>query len=414
MRGEAKVGRPGAMAQQPVAPQLTGKLSAPVTPLPIADRLAAIDILRGIALLGVMAINVVFEFRLSIFQQFLMPTQTTSPFDRMVERILDQAIEMKAFALFSLLFGIGLAIQFERIEPARRPLLLVRRLLVLLGFGLVHLTLIWNGDILTEYALAGLLALPFLFGPRWLLGTASLGCLSLYFNGALMRLMPLPGSAWIAHHVTDATAVYGGGSFGDIMAFRINEIAAIAPLHLWVFPRTLGLFLLGAFVWRCRVLQRAAEIHVWFFVAGLATLAASIDAGPALVTVTLAFAYASLIIGAASTALGSKLLGWAAPLGRMAFTNYLAQSLIFSLVFYSYGLGLFGKLSVSAALAIGSAVYLVQVIVSRWWLAHFNFGPVEWLWRILMYGHMQPMRHPYGTPPTITRSTLSPTSRGPG
>ena len=111
-----------------------------------------------------------------------------------------------------------------------------------------------------------------------------------------------------------------------------------------------------------------------------------------LATVTPALAYAAFIIGAASTPLGSALLGWAAPLGRMAFTNYLMQSLIFGFVFYGYGLGLFGKLSVSAALSLGSVVYLAQVIISRWWLNAFNFGPVEWLWRTLMYGHMQPMR----------------------
>ena len=74
------------------------------------------------------------------------------------------------------------------------------------------------------------------------------------------------------------------------------------------------------------------------------------------------------------------------------FTNYLMQSLIFSFVFYGYGLGLFGKLGAATALAFGLAVYVAQVIISQWWLAHFNFGPVEWLWRSLMYGRKQPMR----------------------
>src|SRR5436190_18083936 len=127
--------------------------SAPLTP---KDRLAAIDVLRGLALFGVMAINLVFEFRVSIFEQFLPLNEIASPLDRAVEAFLDRAITLKAFALFSLLFGAGLAIQFERLPVKRRVVLLLRRLVVLLAIGLLHMTLIWNGDILTEYALAGL------------------------------------------------------------------------------------------------------------------------------------------------------------------------------------------------------------------------------------------------------------------
>jgi len=122
------------------------------------------------------------------------------------------------------------------------------------------------------------------------------------------------------------------------------------------------------------------------------SLVVAIGAGQSLASVTLALAYACFIIAAASMPLGLKLLDWAAPLGRMAFTNYLLQSLIFGWVFYGYGLGLFGKLGSAAALMIGVAVYVAQVIISRWWLARFNFGPVEWLWRTLMYGQKQPMR----------------------
>ena len=361
-------------------------------PLAQADRLAAIDILRGIALFGVMAINLVFEFRVSIFLEFLTPDKTASPLDQAVERALNQAVSLKAFALFSLLFGVGLAIQFDRLPADRRAVLLLRRLLVLLAIGLVHLTLIWDGDILTEYALAGLVVLPLLFGPRWLVGGCALAFLSLYLTGYLFRLVPLPDPAWFGRHIVAATQVYGTGGFSEILSFRLDEISAMAPLHVWVFPRTLALFLTGAFVWRTGVLQHAPEHRSLIFGAGLVALVLTIGAGQSLATVTLALAYACFIIAAASTPLGLKLLGWAAPLGRMAFTNYLAQSLIFGWVFYGYGLGLFGKVGAATALTFGVAVYVGQVIISRWWLARFTFGPVEWLWRSLMYGQRQPMR----------------------
>src|SRR5262245_980657 len=143
--------------------------AAPPRPTGSAERIDAIDVLRGIALLGVVAMNVVTEFRVSIFERFLFPKPALSPIDGIVETILMLFVDLKAFALFSLLSGVGLAIQFERLgKSGRRAVLLVRRLAVLLLFGLIHLCLIWNGDILTQYALAGFIVLPFLFGPRWI------------------------------------------------------------------------------------------------------------------------------------------------------------------------------------------------------------------------------------------------------
>src|ERR1700694_2275638 len=116
--------------------------SAPLTP---ADRLAALDILRGLALFGVMAINIVFEFRVSIFEQLLPWNKIASPLDHAVVAFLDEFIWLKAFALFSLLFGVGLAIQFDRLAGKRRAVLLVRRLVVLLGIGLVTFGLFLDG-----------------------------------------------------------------------------------------------------------------------------------------------------------------------------------------------------------------------------------------------------------------------------
>lgn len=365
--------------------------SRPVSP---AERIDAIDVLRGVALLGVVAINVVTEFRVSIFEQFLSHKPTASPIDSVVEATLMLAVETKALALFSLLFGAGLAIQFERLAKSeRRTLLLVRRLAVLLAFGLLHLCLIWNGDILTEYALAGLIVLPFLFGPRWLLAFAALASLGLYL--AMQAFPPaglFPSTAAITQHVADANRIYATGSFLDVLAFRPREIPLIVPLHAFIFPRTIGLFLLGAFAWRTGILQSPPRRLLSIAAPCIGLGAALILSGAeALGTVLLALGYGAAIIGIANLKSGKMLLGWAAPLGRMAFTNYLAQSLIFGWIFYGYGLGLFGRLGVASALAIGIAVYAGQVLFSAWWLRRCRYGPVEWLWRTLMYGVPQPM-----------------------
>lgn len=366
----------------------------PPRPIGPAERIDAIDVLRGIALLGVVAINVVTEFRVSIFEQFLFQKPASSTIDRAIEAILTLAVEMKALALFSLLFGVGLAIQFERLAGSqRRTQLLIRRLAVLLAFGLVHLCLIWNGDILTEYALAGLIVLPFLYGPRWLLAVTALVFLALYL--AMQAFPPaglFPDVATIRQQVADANRIYSTGGLLDVLTFRLREIPLIVPLHVFIFPRTIGLFLLGAYAWRRGILQDSPRRLLSIGVPCIGVGGAMILAGAeALGTILLALGYGAAIIGIANLASGKRLLGWAAPLGRMAFTNYLAQSIILGWIFYGYGLGLFGKLGVTSALGIAVAVYIAQVFFSAWWFSRYRYGPVEWLWRTLMYGEAQPM-----------------------
>src|SRR5918999_1847398 len=159
-------------------------------PVPPEERLASLDILRGVALFGVLVVNLDTGFRVSIFEHFLPDRRPLSMPDLVVEALVSYALELKALALFSFLFGVGLAIQFERLSLQGSPLYwLARRLAVLLMLGLVHLFFIWNGDILTEYAVAGFLALPFLLAPTWLLAVASASLLALY---VVMPMLPLP------------------------------------------------------------------------------------------------------------------------------------------------------------------------------------------------------------------------------
>ena len=392
--------------------------SAPVNP---SERIDAIDVLRGIALFGVLAINVVNEFRVSFFEEFLPVANTTGTLDRAVQTFLTMAIELKAMALFSLLFGIGMAIQFERLTPnPRRCMLLMRRLAILLVIGVAHLFLIWNGDILTEYSLAGFIALPFLWGPRWLLAAGASLFLALYLVMPLLPpVVPWPTTAWITHHVAEARQVYGTGGFLEILTFRIGETASILPLHVFILPRTIALFLFGMFVWRTDVIRRPAThgrllvtVAIVGVVVGAALTVASEE--PALLglplpgrmgaslerlaTLLLATGYAAAIIGFVSTRPGKRMLAWAAPLGRMAFTNYLSQSIVFGWIFYGYGLGLFGRVGVVTALGIGICVYVAQVLISAQWLRYYRFGPIEWLWRSLMYGTAQRLRIRRATP----------------
>jgi uncharacterized protein len=307
----------------------------------------AIDVLRGIALLGVLAINITTEFRVSIFQRFLPAQPYASWIDRAIDAILMIGVDSKALALFSLLFGVGLAIQFDHLSTSpRRMVLLLRRLSALLIIGLVHLTLIWNGDILVEYALAGLIVLTFLRGSQRLLVLAAGAALGAYVAGPLLPLSPsLPGRAWMAQHVAEAVHVYGAGSFLDILAFRVRELPAILPLHATVFPRTLGLMLLGVLAWRagalhkggvtarqlagaavaCSALGAAMAVAVAFHWLGAATPTGIAER---MSTVVLAAGYGASIIWAMECTAARSWLAWVAPAGRMALTNYLMQSVV--------------------------------------------------------------------------------------
>jgi len=261
-------------------------------------------------------------------------------------------------------------------------------------------------DILTEYAVVGLAALPLLYGPRRLLATISALSLALWLASPwLPPPISFPDTAWIAHHVEQARQVYGGVSFMEILAFRIDEVRTIAPLHVYAMPRTFGLFLLGAWMWRTgffrptasRGFLATAACVMLVFGAWMTGAAARGDAlgwqGRALfqslTQLILAAGYGAATVVLAEHPVGQKLVGWAGPLGRMAFTNYIAQSIILSCIFYGFGLALFGRLSVTQSIAVAIVIYAAQAAFSAWWLRRFRFGPIEWLWRSLMYGERQ-------------------------
>jgi len=347
-------------------------LAGPVT---AADRVEALDVLRGAALFGVLTVNVVSIFRVSLFEQFLH-----GPEDGWA-RAVSLGLEFKAVTLFSLLFGMGLAAQHERVEGFGRYI--GRRLAFLLIVGVVHLFLIWNGDILTLYSLCGFVAAPLMrASTRTLLGLALL----LF----ALQIAPLPYPAPFAteadlhEHVEAATHIYPYGSCMQVLSFRIQEVRPIGALLVSIVPRTLALFLLGACVWRWDLLRGDRRLLAAIAIVGIA-LGAYLTAlttnwlQPIVAPIVLAFGYGGVI------ALAARRLRFLAPLGRMAFTNYLMQSFILAFVFYGCGLGQFGRMSARDGVLLAIAIYTAQAIASTLWLRRFRFGPLEWVWRSFSY-----------------------------
>ena len=365
-------------------------------PISSPDRHVPLDTLRGLALAGVLIVNLLTLFRVSLFAHIAGTDASSEPVGRLIATFVATFVEFKAFTLFSFLFGVGVAVQIERISlHASATRFLLRRFVILLFIGLIHLLLIWNGDILTLYAICGLLLIP----------TLRLHTLMIAIAGAGLILVSLPvafpGPQALAIHGVAATQTYSNGGFVEILVFRWHEtIRLMLPLLLITLPKTLGIMLLGAAAWRSKLLTDRRRLWLAIFIIGsILGLTGTLLHLDFVAHVPLALAYAAAVLRWIPN---SPLL---AAGGQMALTNYLTQSIVFCLVFYGYGLGQFGRLEVLPTAAAGLAFYVSQLVFSRWWLRHFHFGPGEWVWRLLTYGQRQPLLRE--TNPTLSRTGVS-------
>jgi len=362
-------------------------------PVTGAERYRSIDILRGLALFGVLMVNLT-DFRMPLLESIMGRDPFTGVANEIVKLVIRIVLEFKAITIFSFLFGVGMAIQAER-RNENAAAFLQRRLGWLLVFGVIHLLLIWNGDILMLYAVCGLLTLPFLRLPNsalWQLGAAAI-----LWPEILPWVGHLPSREVSAVLAAKAHVAYGSGGYFAALQFRWEETQLlIVQLLLAILPRTLGLMLLGVATWRNGIFQDPKRYRRWLTIAFLV----SAPAGAVVVwfwfysvfsPLLLALAYVTgFLLWVASR--HAPRLPRVAALGQMALTNYLMQSVVLGLVFYGYGFGLYGKLGAAATACIGVALYASQLLASFWWLQRYQFGPAEWLWRSLTYGRRQEFR----------------------
>jgi uncharacterized protein len=368
--------------------------------------------IRGLALFGVLLVNLLYFFRIPLFAHILQFHSHPGHINHAIDFLVCEFVEFKAFGLFAFTFGIGIAIQAERAR--RRDVIveffLLKRFLILLVFGMAHMVLVSNVDILTLYAVCGLLMILLLRLPALVSGVSGLAFIYL---PQLVSGTPLlaPASAWPAF-VANANRVYSTGSFRSILEFRWLETKSlIFPLLINVAQETLGLMLIGAALWRIGILPNARRYRPYLLsfsllagTIGLLNTTATIlprslgmpDLHFGFIhvfgdSVPMVFAYAAALFAWSPQGMSARLTAPMAAAGRMALTNYLMQSIVLALLFYGYGFGLFGKLDPQTATLIGVALYACQLAISLWWLRRYRFGPFEWIWRSLTYGHRQPM-----------------------
>lgn len=395
-----------------------------------SQRIELLDGLRGFALLGIFLANLGY-FSGWIFlgdeaKEALAGAGGASAREFMHLALIDG----KFYTIFSLLFGIGFAVQLQRLSDRGVDFrgLYLRRLTGLLVIGLVHMALIWDGDILTLYALCGFLLLTLRNWPTTRLLKLAIALIAL----------PVPAYAlfWLAGWGSPGAALqeWGYAVWGYFVGRPVTDADALAmmrregldgyldwvlsgPLFRWMdlldnwrIPKVIGMFLLGVCAGReimaGRLLSdrgRLRRICAVGFAVGLpANLLLAWMGGlpfmelhlPGLAATSL-YAVGVVPLGlayASGFALlwnrGKRYMGVFSPAGRMALTNYLMQSVIGIVIFYGVGFGLAGRLVPVAWIGIGLAVYAGQLALSRLWLTWFRFGPMEWLWRSATYGRI--------------------------
>jgi uncharacterized protein len=406
------------------------------TPVAAGERLASLDVLRGLALLGIGLMNVEYFSRpLADMGAGLDPSQP--PVDYALSWLVYVFVQGKFWILFSLLFGMGFALMDERARAAGTDFraLYLRRAAGLMAIGLVHALLIWAGDILVTYALGAFVLLWFRDadpGRQAWWGAALYGvpALALLLMGAMLFATGTASSGTEPVSASEAArlvlektrraeeiAAYSTGSWWDAVQVRARFFVDNLDETLVFEVFALGVFLIGASLLRSGAIAHPAAhagLHRalrWIALpagVALALASASIavqfdmdaDSGRALVAMSLmllasplmSLGYLSWTLRALQTRIGARVFGLLAPAGRMALTNYLLQSLVGTLVFYGYGLGLWGRVAHRWQLLGVLVLFALQVAASRLWLAHFRFGPVEWLWRACTYGRFPPMR----------------------
>ena len=428
------------MSEQASISTAIGEPAAVLRPVPARERIETIDILRGFALFGVLVANMA-DYSWS--GQPVVLTWTGLG-DRTVVWFIALLVEGKFFSLFSFLFGLGFALQMGRAEArgVRFFPLYRRRLLVLLLIGLAHSLFFWEGDILHVYAVLGFLLLLFRDrSPRTIVRWAIIALLIPVVFWATVGFHEGQQGNWpeqpeqVAERMAAAEQRFAEYqvTYGEMTTKRVEMFFGrwtSRGFYVAGVPQYLVMFLLGLFAGRRRIFENLSahlpfirKVMWWGLGLGLVgglgwALMVVVHKevfdiqlwnqsqlsrlpfptallGVALTTIhrpALSLFYASAIVLLAQRAAWKKWLAPLAPVGRMALSNYLFQSLVFITLFYSYGLGLGGTVGPARLTVLSAFIFVLQILLSRWWLKRFRFGPAEWLWRTLTYGKLQPLR----------------------
>ncbi len=376
------------------------------------DRIDGVDALRGFALLGILLVNIM-AFASAFYGLELPDPSFDTGLDRAVHFAVALFFEMKFYLLFSFLFGYSFTLQMRSAEKAGDAFVprLLRRQAGLWLIGLTHAVLLFHGDILTTYAVLGI-ALMMLRtrsdASLWRLARLLVisTALAWFALGVAAVLEPPVLERYAIIAAAAATEAAFRGDWQSIIGQHLTELSSVwVILGLLQAPSALAMFLVGLIAGRRQILSRPQEnraLFRWLVRLGLFvglpgaviyayTSVQMADSPQAITGLAVGLLTAPFLTGAyvgammlfLDSAAGRWLRNLLAPAGRTALSNYLLQSLICALIFHGYGFGLIGHISPLETVSMALVVYAAQLVLSRWWLQRFAYGPLEWLLRLI-------------------------------
>jgi uncharacterized membrane protein YeiB len=408
---------------------MSAEVLVPTGPIAEDERIGSLDVLRGVAVLGILVMNVRdFGMPLRAFDNPAFPDGFT--WANFVAWIATNLFfQDKMIAIFSMLFGAGILVFTERAEARGAPVagLYYRRQLWLLLFGIIHTYGFWFGDVLTTYSVCAMVLFPLRrLSPRLLLA-----------GGFLVFSVAILFRQWPAVYDRVASAVLGPlhtptkAPMSDAEAYRGTWLA-LFRWRAWLntywhvdgalgydFWRCSGFMMAGMGLMKLRVFEalRSARFHrnlmllgfgiglplaafaIWESAAahkgiarrfGIASLAPGKPTAMLLAGAAVALGHVGLVMEICRRGLFPRARAALAATGRMALTNYLGQTLVCVLVFDGWAFGQWGRFGIAAQLLLVLAIWVAQLALSPLWLRRFWFGPMEWLWRSLTYWKRQP------------------------
>jgi uncharacterized protein len=382
-----------------------------------AERIELLDGLRGFALFGILLANILYWSGWTLMTEEQRVALTGADGVAWQYRFHHLLVDGKFYTIFSLLFGAGFALQIGRLTIRAEDGLLIyrRRVLILLAIGLVHSWIIWDGDILTLYALLGLI-LPWFY--RWRERNILIAAALLIFAVPAAGIWMFSAFGWAPHQHLYGWSFAIAETLGadtapdktllwlrreDFMGWWSWALSGTpytlgVRLESWRIPKVLGVMLIGLVIGRKLAsggLVDDRRLMLRVLIVGLAVglpaslayaITPDLDQGdwPSLVgTVPLALAYAAAFVLAWPSA--RPVLKLFVPVGRMALTNYLSHSLLGMIIFYGIGFGLVGYLTPLQFYTVAVLIFGGQVLFSRWWLGKHEQGPMEAIWRTATY-----------------------------
>lgn len=384
------------------------------------SRIVWLDQARGFALLGILLANMLL-FQYGMWED--LSFRHLSWFDRAAFEWTNIFAVHSFMPLFSFLFAFGMVIMKDRLDQkgnSKFRRIFFRRFLFLGTMGYLHSTFIWDGDILLSYSLIGLFLLFFFLNRKpktilvWFIILMALSTL-LTFGGA-----PVAPDEEMKRFLENSEQIMQYGSYQEIVDHRddlppiFDDAGFFAFIILLAPIFTFSPFLLGLYVAKKRWLHKPEnhlkgikKAFLFSLILGFPMKSLSLiwdepfvymlsdGIGPMALTIF----YITAVVLLAQTKAGKKLLKPFEALGRLSLSNYLVQSVIITTIFYGYGLGLYGKLGVFAGICLAIVCYVIQMIVSSWWLKHFKMGLLEWLWRGVTYLKVPELKRKRGRMP---------------